>query len=98
MAISASGMMAATVQFNVAAANTVNALTPVSPAAGNGNQAATVQQSGMAGMALSMAPIDASDPAGQIVSMIEARACFMANLAAFKQADRMTKTLLDAIA
>jgi flagellar basal body rod protein FlgC len=99
MNIAASGMRTAATQFtkaasNLVAAETSSASSASTPASANSAAMATTIPGGLTA---SLATAVSSDPIEPIVSMMEARTSFMANLAVFKAADKTEKATLDLI-
>ena len=103
MAIAASGMTAATAQFGAAASQLVGAQAAADAPASNVAQPAasagqTITAPSSLGSGVAVSLLVSSDPAAPMVSMIEARASFQANLAAFKAADSTFQSLLTIVA
>lgn len=92
MAISAAGMRTASAQFGMAAAGLVAAVTPQQTAQPPGNAITPGRAS------LSVMTLAYSDPGTAMVKMLEARASYRADIAAFKLADRAYQSLLSVIA
>jgi flagellar basal body rod protein FlgC len=99
MSIAASGMRTAATQFTTAASNlvagqTVGATSASAPASANAAAMATTMPGGLTA---SLATAVSSDPIAPVVSMMEARTSFIANLAVFKAADKTETSALDLI-
>lgn len=92
LAISASGIRTASAQFGTAAAQLVAAVTPSQTS----QPSSAPVDPGRAG--LSVMAMAYSDPAVPMVSMMEARLSYGANIAAFKIADRAYQSLLNLVA
>ena len=92
LAISACGIQAASAQFGTAAAQIVAGFTPPQTS----QASSTPVNPGRASLSPNAATYP--DPATAMVSMIEARLSYGANIAAFKIADRAYQSLLDLVA
>jgi hypothetical protein len=92
LAISAAGIQTASSQFGTAAAQLVAAYTPLQRTRPN----STPTNPGRASLSPTAATY--ADPATPMVSMMQARVSYGANIAAFKLADRAYQSLLDIVA
>jgi flagellar basal body rod protein FlgC len=99
MNIAVSGMCAASAGFAASAANLAN-LKSVSPVPAAGPQPQAAPAPGGVSFAGPLGGIAASevDPAREVVNQITASLAYRANIASFKTAQQMEKTLLDTLA
>jgi flagellar basal body rod protein FlgC len=100
MNLAVSGMRAASAGFAASAANLVHLESPGedSPATSPGQQVVPAAGSVAFANPQSMVVASETDPAREMVNQITASLAYRANIATFKTAQQMEKTLLDALA